>query len=83
MLCISPYFLHVVVHGLTGLNVEDLKQRTYKFFGPGSEYDTPVNDPYRDKGGRLNPLHKEIFFIFNFLLVILELFPGIFVISTL
>uniref|UniRef100_A0A8C2EFL2 Selenoprotein J n=1 Tax=Cyprinus carpio TaxID=7962 RepID=A0A8C2EFL2_CYPCA len=32
------------------LNVEDLKQRTYKFFGPGSEYDTPVNDPYRDKG---------------------------------
>ncbi|KAK9979586.1 hypothetical protein ABG768_013008 [Culter alburnus] len=33
-----------------GLNVEDLKQRTYKFFGPGSEYDTPVNDPYRDKG---------------------------------
>ncbi|KAG7457161.1 hypothetical protein MATL_G00243580 [Megalops atlanticus] len=34
-----------------GLNVEDLKQRTYKFFGPGSEYDTPVNDPYREKGG--------------------------------
>ncbi|TRY93710.1 hypothetical protein DNTS_029411 [Danionella cerebrum] len=33
-----------------GVNVEDLKQRTYKFFGPGSEYDTPVNDPYRDKG---------------------------------
>ncbi|KAG5847365.1 hypothetical protein ANANG_G00125270 [Anguilla anguilla] len=34
-----------------GLNVEDLKQRTYKAFGPGSEYDTPVNDPYREKGG--------------------------------
>ncbi|KAI4889863.1 hypothetical protein NFI96_029441 [Prochilodus magdalenae] len=33
-----------------GLDEEDLKQRTYKFFGPGSEYDTPVNDPYRDKG---------------------------------
>ncbi|KAK1878892.1 Crystallin J1C [Dissostichus eleginoides] len=34
-----------------GLNVEDLKQRTLKFFGPGSEYDTPVNDPYRDRAG--------------------------------
>lgn len=34
-----------------GLNVEDLKQRILKFFGPGSEYDTPVNDPYRQKGG--------------------------------
>ncbi|RVE61636.1 hypothetical protein OJAV_G00172410 [Oryzias javanicus] len=34
-----------------GLNVEDLKQRTMKFFGPGSEYDTPINDPYRDKTG--------------------------------
>ncbi|KAG5286307.1 hypothetical protein AALO_G00013390 [Alosa alosa] len=34
-----------------GLNTDDLKQRTYKFFGPGSEYDTPVNDPYREKGG--------------------------------
>ncbi|KAL4635907.1 crystallin J1A-like [Arapaima gigas] len=34
-----------------GLNVHDVKQRFYKFFGPGSEYDTPVNDPYRDKGG--------------------------------
>uniref|UniRef100_A0A3B4C7R0 Selenoprotein J n=1 Tax=Pygocentrus nattereri TaxID=42514 RepID=A0A3B4C7R0_PYGNA len=33
-----------------GLDEEDLKRRTYKFFGPGSEYDTPVNDPYRDKG---------------------------------
>lgn len=35
-----------------GLNVEDLTQRTLKFFGPGSEYDTPVNNPYREKGGR-------------------------------
>ncbi len=46
-------FDHVVVNGMLiielffvgfniGLNVEDLKQRTYKFFGPGSEYDTPV-----------------------------------------
>ncbi|KAG9343612.1 hypothetical protein JZ751_013782 [Albula glossodonta] len=34
-----------------GLNVEDLKKRTLKAFGPGSEYDTPVNDPYREKGG--------------------------------
>jgi len=34
-----------------GLNVADLTKRTYKFFGPGSEYDTPVNDPYREKGG--------------------------------
>uniref|UniRef100_H3BZX7 Selenoprotein J n=1 Tax=Tetraodon nigroviridis TaxID=99883 RepID=H3BZX7_TETNG len=34
-----------------GLNVEDLKQRTLKFFGPGSEYDTPVNNPYRERGG--------------------------------
>lgn len=33
-----------------GLNVDDLKERTYRFFGPGSEYDTPLNDPYRDKG---------------------------------
>lgn len=37
---------------LLGLNVEDLTQRTLKFFGPGSEYDTPVNNPYREKGGR-------------------------------
>uniref|UniRef100_A0A8B9JR58 Selenoprotein J n=1 Tax=Astyanax mexicanus TaxID=7994 RepID=A0A8B9JR58_ASTMX len=33
-----------------GLDVEDLKRRVYGFFGPGSEYDSPVNDPYRDKG---------------------------------
>lgn len=36
----------------SGLNVDDLKQRTLKYFGPGSEYDTPVNDPYRDRGGK-------------------------------
>lgn len=76
-MCIIMLFSYGVVHGLTGLNVEDLKQRTYKFFGPGSEYDTPVNDPYRDKGGRLNPL--EIFILFTFLLVIPEIFQGIFV----
>lgn len=35
-----------------GLNVDDLKKRTLKYFGPGSEYDTPVNDPYREKGGK-------------------------------
>uniref|UniRef100_A0A3Q3MBB3 Selenoprotein J n=1 Tax=Mastacembelus armatus TaxID=205130 RepID=A0A3Q3MBB3_9TELE len=34
-----------------GLDVNDLKQRTLKFFGPGSEYDTPVNNPYRARGG--------------------------------
>ncbi|KAG7258948.1 hypothetical protein CRUP_027387 [Coryphaenoides rupestris] len=34
-----------------GLNVEDLTRRTLKAFGPGSEYDTPVNDPYRVPGG--------------------------------
>uniref|UniRef100_A0A3Q1J3R8 Selenoprotein J n=1 Tax=Anabas testudineus TaxID=64144 RepID=A0A3Q1J3R8_ANATE len=34
-----------------GLDVDDLKKRTLKFFGPGSEYDTPVNDPYRERGG--------------------------------
>ncbi|AWP04556.1 putative crystallin J1A-like isoform 3 [Scophthalmus maximus] len=34
-----------------GLNLDDLKQRTLKFFGPGSEYDTPINDPYRERGG--------------------------------
>ncbi|TNM98079.1 hypothetical protein fugu_014325 [Takifugu bimaculatus] len=34
-----------------GLNVEDLTQRTLRFFGPGSEYDTPFNNPYREKGG--------------------------------
>ncbi|KAI1891433.1 hypothetical protein AGOR_G00143770 [Albula goreensis] len=33
-----------------GLNIDDLKERIYKVFGPGSEYDTPVNDPYRSKG---------------------------------
>ncbi|KAG2461635.1 CRJ1C protein, partial [Polypterus senegalus] len=33
------------------LNVEDLKERTYTFFGPGSEYDSPVNQVDRPKGG--------------------------------
>lgn len=44
--------LNWLVLGHLGLNVEDLTQRTLKFFGPGSEYDTPVNNPYREKGGR-------------------------------
>uniref|UniRef100_A0A3B4GKV2 Crystallin J1A-like n=1 Tax=Pundamilia nyererei TaxID=303518 RepID=A0A3B4GKV2_9CICH len=35
-----------------GLNIDDLKQRTLKVFGPGSEYDMPVNDPYRERGPR-------------------------------
>lgn len=37
--------------GCGGLNVNDLRKRTYNFFGPRSEYDTPVNDPYRDRSG--------------------------------
>ncbi|CAL8294571.1 unnamed protein product [Lota lota] len=33
------------------VNAEDLTQRTYSFFGPGTVYDLPLNDPYRQKGG--------------------------------
>ncbi|KAG7275792.1 hypothetical protein CRUP_038272 [Coryphaenoides rupestris] len=33
------------------VNVEDLTRRTYRFFGPGTVYDLPLNDPYRKKGG--------------------------------
>lgn len=33
------------------VNVEDLTKRIYKFFGPGTVYDLPLNDPYRKKGG--------------------------------
>ncbi|XP_054622378.1 crystallin J1A-like isoform X2 [Dunckerocampus dactyliophorus] len=33
------------------VNVEDLTRRIYKFFGPGTVYDLPLNDPYRKKGG--------------------------------
>ncbi|KAG8009364.1 Crystallin J1B [Nibea albiflora] len=33
------------------VNVEDLTKRFYKFFGPGTVYDLPLNDPYRKKGG--------------------------------
>lgn len=40
-----------VRHVLAGVNVEDLTQRTYKFFGPGTVYDLPLNDPYRKKDG--------------------------------
>ncbi|TKS87919.1 Crystallin J1B [Collichthys lucidus] len=32
------------------VNVEDLTKRFYKFFGPGTVYDLPLNDPYRKKG---------------------------------
>ncbi|KAL0966919.1 hypothetical protein UPYG_G00302270 [Umbra pygmaea] len=42
-----------------GLNVDDLRRRMYKFFGPGSEYDTPANDPYRDKSGPRTQLPIE------------------------
>uniref|UniRef100_A0A1A8AYA4 Selenoprotein J n=2 Tax=Nothobranchius furzeri TaxID=105023 RepID=A0A1A8AYA4_NOTFU len=47
----QAYILLESLSECRGLNVDDLKQRTLKFFGPGSEYDTPVNDPYRDRGG--------------------------------
>uniref|UniRef100_A0A668AM28 Selenoprotein J n=1 Tax=Myripristis murdjan TaxID=586833 RepID=A0A668AM28_9TELE len=33
------------------VNVEDLTNRIYKFFGPGTVYDLPLNDPYRKPGG--------------------------------
>lgn len=48
--------------------MDDLKQRTYRFFGPGSEYDTPLNDPYREKGGRFDFksfLFQNVHFIFD------------------
>ncbi|KAJ8010467.1 hypothetical protein DPEC_G00075390 [Dallia pectoralis] len=31
--------------------VKDLKKRTYKFFGPNTVYDLPLNNPYRPKNG--------------------------------
>eukprot|EP00062_Callorhinchus_milii_P003458 gi/632940757/ref/XP_007885488.1/ PREDICTED: crystallin J1B-like [Callorhinchus milii] len=34
-----------------GLNVKDFTERSYAFFGPGSEYDTPINSLHRTKGG--------------------------------
>uniref|UniRef100_H3AFR5 Selenoprotein J n=2 Tax=Latimeria chalumnae TaxID=7897 RepID=H3AFR5_LATCH len=33
-----------------GFDAKDLTRRTYNFFGPGSEYDTPINNPDRPKG---------------------------------
>uniref|UniRef100_A0A3B5LF56 Selenoprotein J n=1 Tax=Xiphophorus couchianus TaxID=32473 RepID=A0A3B5LF56_9TELE len=33
------------------VDVKDLTRRFYEFFGPGTLYDLPVNDPYRKKGG--------------------------------
>lgn len=49
----SSYFMfaYPALPVSSGLNVDDLRQRTIKFFGPGTEYDTPVNNPYREKGG--------------------------------
>ncbi|XP_013413375.1 crystallin J1A [Lingula anatina] len=34
-----------------GFNLEDQKERTYKFFGPGSEYDDELNKDYKWKSG--------------------------------
>lgn len=33
------------------VDVADLTKRFYQFFGPGTVYDLPLNDPYREKGG--------------------------------
>ncbi|CDQ84113.1 unnamed protein product [Oncorhynchus mykiss] len=33
------------------VNVEDLTKRIYKFFGPDTVYDLPLNNPYRQKNG--------------------------------
>ncbi|PWA25037.1 hypothetical protein CCH79_00016017 [Gambusia affinis] len=33
------------------VDVKDLTKRFYEFFGPGTVYDLPVNDPYRKEGG--------------------------------
>lgn len=46
---------------LSGLNVDDLRQRTIKFFGPGTEYDTPLNNPYREKGGMVTSMFGILF----------------------
>lgn len=45
----------------SGLNVDDLRERTIKFFGPGTEYDTPLNNPYREKGGMLESILSVFF----------------------
>lgn len=45
---------YVLLESLTecgGVNVEDLTKRMYKFFGRGTVYDLPVNNPYRSPGG--------------------------------
>lgn len=44
-------FLKDICHVLADVNVEDLTKRIYKFFGPGTVYELPLNDPYREKGG--------------------------------
>uniref|UniRef100_A0A1A8PU46 Selenoprotein J n=1 Tax=Nothobranchius rachovii TaxID=451742 RepID=A0A1A8PU46_9TELE len=33
------------------VDLQDLTKRFYEFFGPGTAYDLPLNDPYRKKGG--------------------------------
>ncbi|MED6260583.1 hypothetical protein ATANTOWER_023510, partial [Ataeniobius toweri] len=33
------------------VDVKHLTKRFYEFFGPGTVYDLPLNDPYRKKGG--------------------------------
>lgn len=57
--------------------MEDLKQRTLKFFGPGSEYDTPINNPYREAGGRPTRFLKNLtdkYVIFKFDYVCINVF---------
>ena len=41
---------------LADVDVDDLTKRIYKFFGAGTVYDLPLNDPYRKKGGT-GPVH--------------------------
>ncbi|MEQ2282920.1 hypothetical protein AMECASPLE_005744 [Ameca splendens] len=36
---------------LIDVDVKHLTKRFYEFFGPGTVYDLPLNDPYRKKGG--------------------------------
>jgi len=43
--------LNSFVSCLADVDVEDLTKRIYKFFGAGTVYDLPLNDPYRKKGG--------------------------------
>eukprot|EP00058_Branchiostoma_floridae_P023901 XP_002609391.1 hypothetical protein BRAFLDRAFT_124615 [Branchiostoma floridae] len=42
-----------------GLDIADLKQRTYRMFGPGTDYDNTRNSEYRPHGGvkKSYPIH--------------------------